>query len=979
MADVRFEGLEPLLLSLDPSAVVGFFADLDEPDRRKLAPAVRKWVKGDALRTQESMQSLRDPHDERSPEEQRTAHDDWMSQHRRRSDCSDIALLATATFAELKKRPRDGIAGVRETTVDALIDRRPDWCGDYVDHLLSSAEFDLWANGPITWDAVRALIDAGLIDIPASRGLPELMVLSRVGGGWGSWQEPFLDRLLEQWPIAETVIWRIFSTPTPSLDGEDWREAVLALIDFGNMDRSRVIEEALSGLRRDDFRPKQLRWLLALLGDLQLTEQEVADRQREFADLLTTELPAIAATAITYLKGLDLARLSDPSGVLQGLSVSVLSKTKKTATASLDLAQRLRAAPEPVDRDVLRVAVAGIGHHDASIRARSVGLAAAIAADDEAAFRSVRAEIEDAVAGLPATEVAAAAERLGIAVGPSEDAVNGVEVLDRDAVESLPSESRQRWQVDEALRALGSDGVPPPLRLPAPSSTPAALGEPVSAVDDLAELAELIGHALEHGEDWLATECSLDGLSRHGVELRSLGKRYDALVRQAERVIKRWPSAPSRALARCLLRSAKGQGLGIGRPELSAASGLEGLTQGRAQEIGHRLQNDVVSPLLSVPSHANGWITPQALVDRVNEWPASSPITECDVVCALLRLHAVGASDALAKLNVPLATDTFGAVAYALGGEVDSPIASAILRVAAEDTRHRLTEDDWPDRVLALAVEETRTPRHNEGPQFTRVDRSIFEEPPPISAVPVQMPSVAALLLRTNTWGEDDQRWALSAAPSYTEAATLPALAASLHHGRWPAPVMLEPLLDGEQPLGQISSQLLVLAVSCDDATTRIAGRDVYIALIGDGRLDADGMAAVIATFITNDLIKTNRVVEELEAVSDASDLHGDEVLRLLDGIIARLEEPPSNSHLLLELANELHTIFGRAVSDDAARATLDRWATGSSRRAKAAKALLTLGARPSRRRILAAEARVMLRVGRAQRTATSAHPMSAR
>lgn len=134
-------------------------------------------------------------------------------------------------------------------------------------------------------------------------------------------------------------------------------------------------------------------------------------------------------------------------------------------------------------------------------------------------------------------------------------------------------------------------------------------------------------------------------------------------------------------------------------------------------------------------------------------------------------------------------------------------------------------------------------------------------------------------------------------------------------------------------------------------------------------------MATMVATLIANDLIKTNRVVEELRAVSDVSDLHGDDVLRLLDGIIARLEEPPSNAHLLLDLAHELHAIFGRAVSDENARATLDRWATGSSRRTKAAKALLAAEARPSRHRRRAAEERVNLRV----RRAAAAHEMPAR
>jgi len=962
-----FEDLEPILLSLELSAVAAFFAGVDEVTRRKLAPAVRKWVKGDNARNMQSMMDRRDEApNERSPQERNQHVHDLVAEHGRRSDCSTIALLATATGAELKKRSRADVAGLRDTTVVALVDRRPDWCGDYVDHLLAIER----ESSPITWGAVRALIDAGLIKTPESPGLPDLMVRSRVGADRDSWREPLIGRLRDQWETTESVTWRIFTTPSPSLDGDEWRAAIVAQTETGDMERRRVLDETLAALRRDDFRPKQLRWLLALLEDLHPTDADLGERERALADLLTTDLPAIPASAIKYLTRLGPTTLHDLSLVLHGLSVSVLSKTKATAKSSLTFAGQILAVDESTTDGVLRVAVAGLGHHDAAIRSKAVDLAAACLEGRPGVIDAWRRELSEAVTALPATEVDAAFARLPIDPEVSvveEDTANSVDLSD---VEALPTEERKRWGVDDAVAALDTNAVPPVVRVLSPSLTPLVLGAPVEKIDDLSELVELVGHALENGDDWLSTERCLDGLSRRGAELRSLGKRYDALVRQANRVINRWPSAPSRALARLIVREATGQGL-VGRPELAAAGGLEGLTQGRAQEIGYRLRSGISSPLLSTPSHSHGWITPDVLVDRIAAWPEGTPPTECDTLCALLRMHAFGIAEARQKLPTGEEnSEVFRAVAFAMGKDVVWPVARPALRAAAEDTRHRTAEPGWCERAASSALEDARKPQQRpSGPRFVRVEgRDLFAEPPESPVVPVETRDVKAIVLGIRTWGEDDQRWAVSAAPGYVELAALPALAASLSYGRVPMAVALEPVLDPDQTVGQVFSLLLAIALTCDDATTQIVAQDSYVVLIDDGRLDVEQTASALASFIAAGRAKTNRVAEGLKIIAGAGDLHGDEICRMLDLVVANLTDAPANAHTLLELSHELHVVYGRTVANERTRSNLEAWSSGSSRRAKAANQLLAVEDRPSPPRQRAAQARVHLRIDRARR-----------
>ena len=303
---------------------------------------------------------------------------------------------------------------------------------------------------------------------------------------------------------------------------------------------------------------------------------------------------------------------------------------------------------------IMEVAIMALSHANGAVRRKALVVASSCIGVDPSVTERWAVELDDVVRALPASEAPRVRRTLHLEYGgePDQSAEDHAEApLDPATLETLSATARQLSGVDAAFAAWETDASPPPPVAPlAPTHEPAMLGAVLEPVADVDQLAGIIGHALEHGghgEHWISIELSLDGLSRLGLELRELGTRYDALLRQADLVIDRWDWSASVTLARVIKRQATGSSRGA---DEHGVHGLDDLVRARAQEVGSRLAAGEVGALLSVPSHQHGWITPTVLVDRVNAWTAANPPTDCDLLSALLRLHSVGREEARARL-----------------------------------------------------------------------------------------------------------------------------------------------------------------------------------------------------------------------------------------------------------------------------------------------------------------------------------------
>ena len=195
----------------------------------------------------------------------------------------------------------------------------------------------------------------------------------------------------------------------------------------------------------------------------------------------------------------------------------------------------------------------------------------------------------------------------------------------------------------------------------------------------------------------------------------------------------------------------------------------------------------------------------------------------------------------------------------------------------------------------------------------------------------------------------------------------LPAFASALRWGSSVPAELLLPLFDPGQPIGAILCYLLPLSLSDAEPATRILARDLYVSLIDDGRFEPVREGTTLAWLVTNGFVKLNRVVEGLQQVTLGGDLRADDVCRLIDDLIGRLDRPPSLAHQLLELSYEVHLLVGRAVEGDATRAVLASWSSGGSQRARLARELLARQPRAQSGAQSGGPARVVSRLERAR------------
>jgi hypothetical protein len=164
----------------------------------------------------------------------------------------------------------------------------------------------------------------------------------------------------------------------------------------------------------------------------------------------------------------------------------------------------------------------------------------------------------------------------------------------------------------------------------------------------------------------------------------------------------------------------------------------------------------------------------------------------------------------------------------------------------------------------------------------------------------------------------------------------------------WGNKTYLEPLLDADEPLGELARTALCLGLSAKEPGEHTLAADALAAAIADGRVDGQCLAQTLATLLTTARIKPGRWSKVFGDVARISLLHAHIVRLTLENTLAAagksLTDPPKDVHHLLELLLELLAETGAAIENPATRDALSQ-ITGSGKAAKAAKALLAMQA----------------------------------
>ncbi len=960
----------------EPDALVQGLVALTDADRRRLAKEVAAaW---------------------------RKAHPDRFTQHQWELD---LALMAVCSWTEARRfrlgearwawQWKEEMRGGLFAVLDA---RRPEWLERWVERELQSD--DRMAD----WDLVRQLVRSGACPVPKGDDYIVQMIRSRAGLGFG--HERLVDVLRRDPGLFENEIWRIFEIDPPGQllfqsdeavwtkdqpNWMSWGEALVELAASGEIDRGRLLASALGTLRRG-LQIKDFPFYVRLLERLEPAPQELEGQADALLDLVSHSVDAVARYGVDRLATLlDAGRLA-PERAVERAPAALPRKTKSLPIATLRLLRLAVARAPSLWRDAASAALEGLSHPSPEVQGMALELLDEIIPGEEAELGGQLAERIERLAPSQRERALALHRRL-VPGAPAADTARGPEPLEQErldpedlvaAARALPARARALAGVDRILEAM-ERGDPPPLIEPDAASLPRLADDRrVTPLPSLDATIDGLAALLEGGEDPLAVELALDGLSRFaGERPGDLAERTAALLQRASQPAAGggMPGLVSLGFSVLICRWLAGAAPGLVLSPRPGEPSYAAFFQARLNEVAERIDARVSAETLALPTHEGGWIDPRELVARVGRFQNAGLVVPVDdLIQALLRLAPdPDRRQEAARAAGDLGGDAGRLVRFALGGEERPPEdgdSSLWQRLMGAATAHRpaspeipisawiaaararspfgevpelrgssLEAEPWGVRPPAFlwSVEQVKRPWSTAcDPQF-----QLTLDPPggkqPSQQHPLRLLaeerfaySIADVRLRSFVWPIDPK----------------PLLAAGCHaiclrlfrpSSNWtPTAAYLEPLLDPATPLSELANVALAMALVAQDADARQMAIEVVVSAMRDGRSDGRALGAVMGRLaLTDGVVKLGRVAKAVDDLVRHGPAQQLGCAALLEDVLAAFAEPPRDMLQLLVPYHELLVAAGRLL--DSRLAPLLQKATGSGKTASIARELLAL------------------------------------
>jgi Family of unknown function (DUF6493) len=847
-----------------------------------------------------------------------------------------LALLGTATLAELKRLGRLAVPVDDGLAFDVLADRRPPWLGEWAAWMVGDA--------PRWFLLVRRLVRAGLIDAPDTDGyvlglvaLPRTLIWEREG-------VTVRDVLLDDRDLLAHEIWRLFEVEgggevsMAALDGYpgSWAETLVELSAAGVLPREQLLDASLAALGRD-FSSFRAGWFSRFHEALEPALSERAGRTDAYLRLLSSHVANTVSFALKALTRLAKAgHLADRDDVTERLRPALASERRTIVTSALALL--------PEGEQAALSACAALGHRDAAVQARALDVI------ERALTPGVRAGMLQYAGDIAPTLRERFDAAVGVEAAPGEHERPAADLDElRAAAAALAPAARALAGVDAALEAAEAGAVPERLRFAVADLPIVACAEPVQPLDDVDELIEVLSRWVEGAIGVGAQlERALDALARMGVDRPAdLERRTSSLRRRAAALAER---APARELVEAWLD-------GVPAPDRWLRRRGRGLSVARLRELAVQVAERRAQPLLATPTHAGGWVDPRVLVARLER--VRSPGSH-DLIAALCRVAPDG-RDPGAVPDGPAA----GVVRYALGGPPPDDADPALL--CAARLGRELDRAEPPGRYTVHSGPWSVHVRIDLGPIDLEMARDVpalriaIRAHPPYPDYTEWAPFPEWTPFRRDP--ADALRATLdTSAPLEEVALVRPAGHQQLwaHGGAGLLALALEP----DRPLGDLGA-LAVTRALAGEPSERAAALDAAIAAIADGRLDGPTLGAPARTLLEANLIVPTRLAPALRTVAAESALHAEVVRVALEHAVA-IVPARHGAHALLDALNELAAEARAGIELPAARSALSAIG-GSGKAAKLARQLLERQG-TSRHAPAAAALAVAARIERASR-----------
>ncbi len=524
----------------------------------------------------------------------------------------------------------------------------------------------------------------------------------------------------------------------------------------------------------------------------------------------------------------------------------------------------------------------------------------------------------------------------------------------------LPEALRKNSRLDDACAAKEqglSPSIHPVGKHVIPRRDPARAVAPIA---DLNELIAAVATMIERIDDPMQLERILDGISRlHEERPADFDKRVDPLRKQLKKKLESFSFGVLDVAAWVGLTKLITTWLDVpytrDREDIDWWNMRYWFIRQRIHElITHvheakafpdRRKRDEPMPMLAMPTHADGWIDPVILVERINKHYAKSRtlLDDHDFAQAILRLTPDGRQAALKMLGSPDSYNGDVELRFALGDRItrkqsyaerndDEPDemiivfnhGNAMVQVAAVRARMISLADKNYQPELPIA-QATIDSKHR-----VTIHGAVKDDP----TVPFSLMETAISFDPTLTCIQDPkserswlEQWESMTNPMDYDASCL---VGSIWH-----------LFDPESTWTQAACRLAVLSATHDRNEARIMATDALIEAIQRALVVPDLLGTALAS--NSDIIKLNRVVKVLSDVAKCSSLHHWVILQTLDTYIQHVPELPSDVHVLLAQMLESAIAIGMTASEPAQ--TRLKSIEGKNKSGKLASQILRLSA----------------------------------
>jgi hypothetical protein len=472
--------------------------------------------------------------------------------------------------------------------------------------------------------------------------------------------------------------------------------------------------------------------------------------------------------------------------------------------------------------------------------------------------------------------------------------------------------------------------------------TLAAAAGPGDVVDRLAALLEDASSAVEV-ELVLAGLAALDDRDR----LRPLVKRATAVLARGRRegVTPGWLRGQ---LARVVLT-----GTGQAVPPLPAVTTPVDFLVRRIDDAMAR-----TGALVATPERQAGWITPSALVERLQRATVTPSLH--DLAAALLRLGWPGRTEALAAMTErgALVDEVAAVVRYALGAAPQVPVVTPALWVAASRARAPVSVDTWladqglvgagrshPLDARPVFAERTYSWQDRSGLHSSTYATWSIELTDVRPGGPEEPTACGRTSVTAGRWDlEDYVGWGATTWPHDAEHFMLDGCdpvfdVAGSTEVRHDAIRVLAALGRHQGRLGPLTTTTLAAGLSAGKADQRVFAVDAAIQLSAIGTLTAELLAGGLVAALP--LATLPRWATSLGEVASSGPRGRALVIDALGSALPSVPRESRGLHSLLELLTEELLRAGRPASP-----TLRPWLEGFAGGSRVARAARTLVAR---------------------------------